>query len=309
MTLRSDQVLPFLLTLMEQKDYTIVEDESGVHMVMPKGSIQATLSGGRGILSPTKVIRTPGIKPSAMTALISGLIGGKTGGGAGGGGSSIQYLDELGVIVITDTPRNTRLVEEAVQTVLAERADQKFQRFEIQNVAASSARDRIIELLGSTAPRTGAAPAAGQGNQAAAAAVAGGSFTQSSGAAERRSGRQTPFFFRGREDEARLLGDLLTIVDVPITLVFKFYPVEMARPSRQKALASSLAMSPPLNRPSRRGATAQTGPAARPGQANQPRWCAAEFFLRQRVRDLSRRRRVYLSRHRGPARPSRFAGP
>jgi len=32
-------------------------------------------------------------------------------------------------------------------------------------------------------------------------------------------------FFRGREDEARLLGDLLAIVDVPITLVSRFYPV------------------------------------------------------------------------------------
>jgi len=110
-----------------------------------------------GALAPTRVIRTPGLKPSAMTALISGLIGGK-GAAGGGGGTSIQYLDELGIIVITDTPRNTRLVEEAVQTVLAELGERKFQRFEIQNVAASSARDRIIELLGSTAPRTAAAP-------------------------------------------------------------------------------------------------------------------------------------------------------
>ena len=220
-TLHKDQVLPFLLTLMEQKDYTIVQDDSGVHMVMPKGSIQANFS--RGILAPTKVIQTPGMKPSSMRELVSGVIGGKAGATAGGGGPSIQYLDELGVIVITDTPRNTRLVEEAVQTVLEQRILQKFQRFEIQNVAASSARDRIIELLGSTAPRSTPAAAGGQ-NKDAAVAVAGGSF---SNLPERLSVDPggNALFFRGREDEARLLGDLLAIVDVPITLVSKFYPV------------------------------------------------------------------------------------
>ncbi len=216
--LQRDQVLPFLLTLMEQKDYTIIQDASGVHMVMPKGSIQSNFS--TGIFAPTKVIRTPGIKPSAMTGLVQSLVGAK----AAGGGASIQYLDELGVIVITDTPRNTRLVEEAVQTVLTERMEQKFQRFEIQNVAATSARDRIIELMGATAPRAaGAQQNPGQGNQPIAAPT-GGSF---SNLPERLSVEPggNALFFRGREDEARLLADLLAIVDVPITLVSRFYPV------------------------------------------------------------------------------------
>ncbi len=268
-TLRNDQVLPFLLTLMEQKDYTIVQDTSGVHMVMPKGSIQANLSPG--IFAPTKVIRTPGIKPSAMTALVQGLIGGKAAAGQGGG-ASIQYLDELGVIVITDTPRNTRLVEEAVQTVLAERSEQKFQRFEIQNVAAASARDRIIELLGSTAPRSTATPAAGQGNQPVAAAITGGSF---SNLPERLSVDPggNALFFRGREDEARLLGDLLSIVDVPITLVSRFYPVgiETAETVATEGSRQQLGdVTTFESSASSAGGALGRAPAARAGQPTQP---------------------------------------
>lgn len=219
-TLKTDQVLPFLLTLMDQKDYTIVQDVSGVHMVQPKNAIQA--NPGTGVLAPTKVIRTPGIKPSAMTALVNGLIGSK--GGAGGGGTNIQYLDELGVIVITDTPRNTRLVEEAVSTVLAERAEQKFQRFEIHNVAATSARDRIIELLGTASPRPSAPAAGGPQGNTPAPVVAGGTLSNLPERLTVDPGGNA-LFFRGREDEARLLADLLAIVDVPITLVSKFYPV------------------------------------------------------------------------------------
>ncbi len=220
-TLKQEQVLPFLLTLMEQKDYTIIQDESGVHMVMPKGSIQASPSA-TGVLAPTKVIRTTGIKPSSMQPLIQSMLGTKS---ATAGGTGIQYLDELGVIVVTDTPRNTRLVEEAVQLVLAERTEvMKFQRFEIHNVAAASARDRIIELLGSTAPRSVAAQG-NQGNQqTTTVAAAGGSFSNLPERLTVDPGGNA-LFFRGREDEARLLGDLLAIVDVPITLISRFYPV------------------------------------------------------------------------------------
>jgi type II secretory pathway component GspD/PulD (secretin) len=269
-TLRKDQVLTFLLTLMEQKDYTIIQDDSGVHMVMPKGSIQPSMAS-RGALAPTKVIRTPGIKPSAMTGLVQGLIG--TRGGAAAGGASIQYLDELGVIVVTDTPRNTRMVEEAVQTVLAERIEQKFQRFEIQNIAASSARDRIIELLGSTAPRAaGAQP--GQQPQANVAAAVGGSF---SNLPERLSVDPggNALFFRGREDEARLMGEMLAIVDVPITLVSRFYPVGIETAETVATEGSRQQLGDVTTFESSASGTGSVGlgraqPAGRVGQANQP---------------------------------------
>ncbi len=225
-TLQKDQVLPFLLTLMEQKDYTIIQDASGVHMVQPKGAIQANLgAGSTGVFAPTRVLRTTGLKPSSLGPLIQGLLGTRAAAGGGGGGASIQFLDDLGVIVMTDTPRNTRLVEEAIETILAERAEQKFQRFEIQNVAASSARDRIIELLGSTAPRSTPAAGAGAGNAAAAAGGGGGATFSNLPERLTVDPGGNALFFRGREDEARLLGDLLSIVDVPITLVSRFYPV------------------------------------------------------------------------------------
>lgn len=217
-TLPQDQVLPFVLTLLEQKDYTIVRDASGVHMLQPKSAVQATLSGAGGVLSPTKVIRTPGLKPSALQGLISNLLS------KGGGQSATPvYLDDLGVIVMTDTPRNTRLVEEAVATVLSERGEQRFMRYEIHNIAASSARDRIFELLGSGVARGAVGAQGAQPGQQAAAGLS----SVLTNLPERLSidPGSNAVFFRGREDEGQLLADLLALVDVPITLVSRFYPV------------------------------------------------------------------------------------
>lgn len=215
-TLPQDQVLPFLLTLLEQKDYTIVRDASGVHMVQPKSAMQANI--GQGILSPTKIIRTPGLKPSSLQGLIASLL-------SRGGAQQNQpvYLDDLGVIVMTDTPRNTRLVEEAVATVIREREQQRFMRYEIHNIAASSARDRIFELLGSGVARAAVGAQGAQPGQQAAAGLAG----VLTNLPERLSvdPGSNALIFRGRDDEGQLLADLLALVDVPITLVSRFYSV------------------------------------------------------------------------------------
>lgn len=217
-TLPQEQVLPFILTLLDQKDYTIVRDASGVHMLQPRTTVQSGSPAAGGVLSPTKVIRTPGLKPSALQGLIANLLS-KSGGQA----ATPVFLDDLGVIVMTDTPRNTRLVEEAVATVLSERGEQRFMRYEIHNIAASSARDRIFELLGSGVARGAVGAQGGQAGQQAAAGLTG----VLTNLPERLSidPGSNAVFFRGREDEGQLLADLLALVDVPITLVSRFYPV------------------------------------------------------------------------------------
>lgn len=281
-TLPQDQVLPFVLTLLEQKDYTIVRDASGVHMVQPKNTVLANI--GQGILSPTKIIRTPGLKPSSLQGLIASLLA------KGGAQASVPvFLDDLGVIVMTDTPRNTRLVEEAVASVIRERELHRFMRYEIHNIAASSARERIFELLGSGVTRGAVGAQGGQPGQAAAAGLAG----VLTNLPERLSvdPGSNALFFRGRDDEGQLLADLLALVDVPITLVSRFYSVgsETAETvategSRQLLGEVTTFQSADGGLASRAGlSTRPAGAPGAPGQAQQTALSGSGFVIYPRA--------------------------
>ncbi len=77
--------------------------------------------------------------------------GGAPAGGVTTGSGALgqaAYIDELGVIVLTGSPRRLEAVESLVKLLLDEYARAKFIRLELKYVAASIARERALQLIG-----------------------------------------------------------------------------------------------------------------------------------------------------------------
>ncbi|HMN40204.1 MAG TPA: secretin N-terminal domain-containing protein [Phycisphaerales bacterium] len=216
-TIKTKDAIPFLTMLLEQKEYTLVQD-FGVYYVRPKNSLEPNFGGN---LSTTRIIHTPNIKPSSLQTSVQALL---TAGRGGQGGTQPVFLDDLGVIMMTDSPRITALIEEFVDRIVAERAALKFFRFDLVNISAASARDRVLELLGQQAQRisTGTGPGG-----VAVAAPPGGAGQTITNLSDRMTIDPTSnaLYLRGREDEQALLRDMLAVIDSPNAMVSKWYPV------------------------------------------------------------------------------------
>lgn len=218
-----DKLLPFVVEVLESKDYTIVQNTSGIYVVQPRNQIQPAI--GSGPFMTTRVIRTPNIRPSQLQTVITNLLAGARG-PAAGPASAPTYLDDLGVIIITDTPRVTGLVQSLVNELVNEREDVKYSRFELQHIAATSARDRVLELSGQATQRF--AVNIGQPGQPAAAPVAPISTISNLNERLTVDTSSNALIFRGRDDERQMVEHLLSIVDMPNALVSKFYPVGLS---------------------------------------------------------------------------------
>jgi type II secretory pathway component GspD/PulD (secretin) len=221
-TVKHDQLLRFATTLLEQKEYTMSQDSSGIFVIGPKNGTTPSLYASAW--SSTRLIHTPNIKPSSLQTSVQALL---TAGRGGQGGTQPVYMDDLGVILMTDSPRITGLIEEFVQRLVSERAALKFYRFDLVNISAAAAKDRVLELLGQQAQRisTGAGPG---GAAVAAPPGAGGAGGQTiTNLSERMTVDPTSnaLYLRGRDDEQSLLRDMLVVIDAPNAMVSKWYPV------------------------------------------------------------------------------------
>ena len=229
LTIPKEDVLRFLIMLLEQRDYTLVQDRSGILILQPRTQVVATV--GRGELFTTRIIPTPGIRPSSLSSAIQGLTQAARGASTGAT-PAITFMDELGVIVINDAPRITRIVEDFIDEIVAERKEVKFRRIPVNNIAASSAKERILDLLGvSSASRTGSTAQAQQAQQAQAAQQGAGGGATLWGTLSSLPDRlivdpsSNSLFFKGREDEKDQIAEYLELVDVTSTLISKWYPV------------------------------------------------------------------------------------
>lgn len=220
-TIKKSQVLSFMTMLLEQKEYTLVQDTTGVYFVKPKNAIEPSL--GTGAFASTRIIHTPNIKPSSLQTSVQALL---TAGRGGQGGTQPVFMDDLGIILMTDSPRITQLIEEFVNRIVEERAALKFYRFDIRNISAASAKDRVLELLGQQAQRisSGATPG---GVPIAAPPAAGGAGQTITNLSERLTIDPTSnaLYLRGRDNEKKLLEDMLVVIDSPNAMVSKWYPV------------------------------------------------------------------------------------
>lgn len=223
-TIKREKLLPFLLEVLESKDYTIVQNQAGLYVVQPKQGIQPAI--GDGPFMTTRVIHTPNIKPTQLQTVVTNLLAGSRGATAGTPGGAPTYLDDLGVIIITDTPRVTALVQSVVDQLVAERGKLKYTRFELNHIAATSARDRVLELTGQAAQRVASNPQV-PGQPVPPIAGPGSTILNLS---ERMTvdPSSNALLFRGREDESEFIQQLLSIVDVPNSLISRFYPVGLS---------------------------------------------------------------------------------
>lgn len=250
------ELMQFLTLLLEQGGATIAQDVANLYVIRAANDIPVKF--GDGEFFSTRVIPTRGLRPTSLQQAVSQALGGGAAGvtgfqpgapgapqgNTGAGGGSVAYLDDLGVIIITNTPRRIQAVTAMLEALLAEQSKQEIIRFELKYIAAQTARQRLLELLGrGGGGRTGLIPGVGVSPQELAA-----QFNPNPGAGGNAGGqnlvnlvdRLTPdplsnaLIFRGRTDEKLFLQKLLDTIDRPNQLVAKQYSL----PGSAEQLAS-----------------------------------------------------------------------
>lgn len=223
---RRDELLSLLSMFVEQRGYAITADRPGWFVIKPKGEIAAAF--GRDELATTRVIETPMVRPSSLQDAISKALGGAAGGGAGAG--RVSFIDELGVLVITDSPRNIRAVEDVIRAVLGERDKMSMHRFELMHLSAEVAREKVLTLRGAGGQgstfRTPTQPL-GDGTQRGAQQVPGAAGGSLSSLPDRLfiDPASNSLIFRGSEAEAASLIEIISVVDTPSRLIANRYAV------------------------------------------------------------------------------------
>jgi type II secretory pathway component GspD/PulD (secretin) len=217
-----DELLTLLSMLLEQRGYAITADRPGWYVIKQAGNLPVIF--GTGPLSTTRVIPTPMIRPSSLQDAVSKALG-VTEGQAG----RVAFIDELGVMIVTNTPRNIQAVEDLVAAVTMERDRLVLHRFELMNLSADVAREKILSLLAGVQGgqvRNQSQPL-GDGAQRGAVQVGGGQSGSLSNLPERLfvDAESNAVIFRGSAAEAASLIELISVIDVPSRLIATRYPV------------------------------------------------------------------------------------
>jgi hypothetical protein len=155
---KKSELTALIDSLLGQSGWTITQDpQTGWYLVMQEGSVPLNF---RGEIATTRVFSTPNVRPSALLQAVTAQLGGGGGGGvpgqpmAGGGGGKLQAFDELGIIIATDSTRKLAQIDELITRIIEEYNKAKFIRVDLQHIAAATARDRLLQLLGD-APQSG----------------------------------------------------------------------------------------------------------------------------------------------------------
>ena len=211
------RLLGLLDAMLEQYGFTVVRDDTtGFYLVVPVGEVRPTFGAGEDGATTSKVIRTPNVKPSLLQQPVQTLLGqGQTG--------NIAYLDELGVLVVTGSPRTISRVESLVGQLLAVREDIRYHRLPLEHVAAPVARTLAIGLSGSQSGSGGnvanvvrrANNANNQQNIDTAAAL-GGQTLNNLGDRLTVDPQGNALLFRGTDDELDAVRELIELIDEPI---------------------------------------------------------------------------------------------
>ncbi len=213
MELPRKDLLNLLDAMLEQHGFTILRDEQGFYQVRSLDQVSLDVGGA------TRIIPTGGIKPTSLEAMVRAHLSGPD-----RPVNKLSFIDDLGVIVLTDSPRRTREVEALVAAMIAKRAEQRFLRFEVENISAAVARVRVIDLLG--APSAGA----GGGMQNIQVTPEGNVIPGSPGGRLANlpdrltvDAQGNALIFRGTESEAGEVESVLAVLDVPNNLETRVY--------------------------------------------------------------------------------------
>lgn len=234
-----DKLLDFLGLLLEQNGQYIRKDALGFYLIEPSSAAGGNKTGD---MSTTQVIPSRGLKPSGLTQAIAQVLKGGPatagqGGGAvqmnvagGAGPGNIAYMDDLGVLVMTDTPRRIAAVKDLIEQLSSEQINLAFTRFEVKHISATVAKQRMLELLGQAQRQSGFGgfnPNDGSGQPQPNPQVSLLNGANSSNLANRLTpdAQSNALTLRGRPEEVELIKRMLEVVDVPNSLIPKWYAV------------------------------------------------------------------------------------
>ncbi len=233
-----DRFLPFVDALLNQQNYTITYDpESQFFVVQQVSAVTSELGGER---ATTRIISTPNVRPSSLQTALGGQLGGGAVPGQGGA-RQLSYVDELGIIIATDTVRKLDQLEALVGRILAEYAKTSWIRIELDHVAAPVARERALQLVGLS---SGTSRGFGDPNQPQQVQVPpGGRGPSLDNLGDRLTvdAQGNALIFRGFPEEIHQVQTVLAIIDKPSQLQPKRYNVggaarQVADIARQRGL-------------------------------------------------------------------------
>jgi len=234
---RKDDLIPLLDSLLEPQGFTITRDRFGFYSVHTLGAVSVNFSGEQ---ATTRVFSTPNIRPSALKAAIEGQLGVAPAGA--GGQRQTAYIDDLGIIIITDTPRRVFAAGELIERILDSYSQSAFTRLELKYIAANVARERALQLVGVTGQptRTTFNPGQDAGQPVQAPGRAGVSL-DNIGERLTVDPQGNALIFRGLPDEVEQIRSVLSIIDVANTLIPKQYfagsaAAQIADIARQRGL-------------------------------------------------------------------------
>lgn len=212
-----DDLLDLVNSLLEQHGYGMTRTPSGFYNVLRVENLPPTFSSAAGSLATTRIIPTPNIVPSILKETIEAAMRGR--GTTGTAGSvRVTYLDDLGVVVATDTPGNIRAIEELIAQIAAERAKVAFTRLELKYLSAPVARERAIALVGQDTSAGGPRQFTDPNNPQGATR-----FLDNLSSRLSVDPLGNALIFRGRPDEVEQIRSLLTVIDATSTLAARRY--------------------------------------------------------------------------------------
>lgn len=212
-----EELLVLVNSLLEQHGFGMTRDPAGFYTVLRIENLPPTFEAYAGPLATTRIIATPNIVPSVLKETIEAALRGR---GTTGGGTQprVSYLDDLGVVVVTDTPGNVRAIAGLVEQIRDERLRVAFTRLELKHLSAPVARERALALVGQES-NTGMQRVIMDPNNPQ------GQVRPLDNLSQRLSVDPlgNALIFRGRPDEVEQIRSLLSVIDTTSRLVPKRY--------------------------------------------------------------------------------------
>lgn len=243
------QLMFLLSSMLEDHGHTVQQTSETIYRVVQIPQAKPNINGGD--VATTRLIRTPGMKPSRLRDMLQTTYQQNQ--------FRISSLDDLGLIILTGPSATLSGAQQLIDAVLEARAEQRFYVLDVQSVSPSVARARMLELdariNNTTTTRTGVQPNAGDTAQAG----GGGPLSNLSERLFTHVGNS--LLYRGTEAEFESVRTLLTLVDRVSPLIAKPYTtgsVTLEVASTAEALG--------LGTPAQIGGTAQ--PSQQVGRAN-----------------------------------------
>lgn len=216
---KKSELIRLLDQLLEQQGWTITKDKFGFYTVAPAMDVRPMVESD---VPTTRVFSIPNIRPSSLKTAIEGQFLGNP---QGGGVRQYTYIDELGVIVATDTPRKLEAIQDIIHQITQHYRNQSNIRLELTYIAAPVARERALQLIGQIAQ-----PLRSDPNQQVQQVQnfnpqGGGQVGALSNLGDRLTvdPQGNALIFRGLEEEIDGVRKLLSIIDRPNTLVPRQY--------------------------------------------------------------------------------------